>query len=162
MLTTVPLSAIEDAWHEIYDTTEEHAQDLMEAFTREQPDLATYVASTEEEISTMDDRGFMMLYAVWIWKAFKLNGRDTTRVTATAIEGAAQRNYEDVMRLQNEQSKQVMDASATFRAEFRQLPILGAIINDIMEGKMEGESRADDITGMMVMCAKTVIDCLDA
>jgi hypothetical protein len=31
-----------------------------------------------------------------------------------------------------------------------------------MEGNMEGQHHADDITGMMVMCAKTVIDCLDA
>ena len=40
--------------------------------------------------------------------------------------------------------------------------MLGAIINDIMEGNMEGPHRADDITGMMVMCVKTVIDGLDA
>lgn len=162
MLTAVPLSAIEDAWHEIYDTTEERAGELMEAFYKEQPDLAAYLASAEEEIGTMDDRGFLMLYGVWIWQAFKLNGRDTTRVTAAAIEAAADRNFADVMRLQNEQTKLVMDASADFRAEFRQAAMLGAIVNDIMEGKMEGESRADDITGMMVMCAKTVIDCLDA
>ena len=63
-----------------------------------------------------------------------------------------------------EQAKQslVMDASSAFRKEFRQLPMLGAIINDVMEGKMEGESYSDDITGMIVLCAKTVIDCLDA
>ena len=57
---------------------------------------------------------------------------------------------------------QWVDAAAGFRREFRQLPMLGAIINDIMEGKMEGDSRSDDITGMLVICAKTVIDCLDA
>lgn len=162
MLTTVPLSAIEDAWHEIYDTTEERAGELMEEFAREQPDLVAYLASAEEEINTLTDRGFLMLYGVWAWLACKLNGRDTNRVTATAIEAAATRNHTDMMRLQEDRTRQVMDASAVFRQEFRQLPLLGAIINDAMEGDMEGESRQDDITGMTVLCAKTVIDCLDA
>ncbi len=162
MLTTVPLSAIEDAWHEIYDTTEERAQDLMEEFVREQPDLAAYLASAEEEIDTVSDRGFLMLYGVWAWLACKMNGRDTTRVPATAIEAAAQRNYKDMLRLQEEETKMVMDASAHFRKDFRQLPLLGAIINDVMEGQLEGDSRQDDVTGMIVLCMKTVIDCLDA
>lgn len=162
MLTTVPLSAIEDAWHDIYNTSEERAQELLEEFVREQPDLAAYLASAEEEINTLDDRGFLMLYGVWIWRACRLNGRDTTRVTATAIEAAANRNYEDMRRLENERSRQVMDASAHFRKDFRQAPLLGAILNDVMEGAMEGESRSDDITGMIVLCAKTAIDCLDA
>lgn len=162
MLTAVPLSAIEDAWHEIYDTTEERAGALLEAFYKEQPDLAAYLATAEEEISVMDDRGFLMLYGVWIWYAFKLNGRDSTRVTVSAVEAAADRNFADAMRLQEEQTKLVMDASRDFRREFRQQAMLGAIVNDIMEGNMEGESRQDDITGMMVLCVKTVIDCLDA
>lgn len=162
MLTTVPLSAIEDAWHEIYDTTEERAGELMDEFVREQPDLAAYLASAEEEINTLTDRGYLMLYGVWAWLACKLNGRDTTRITATAIEAAATRNHADMMRLQEDRTRQVMDASAAFRKDFRQLPLLGAIINDAMEGDMEGESRRDDITGMTVLCAKTVIDCLEA
>jgi hypothetical protein len=83
-------------------------------------------------------------------------------VTATAIEAAANRNHEDMQRLENERSKQVMDASAQFRRDFRQAPLLGAILNDVMEGSLEGASRSDDITGMIVLCAKTVIDCLDA
>ena len=162
MLTTVPLSAIEDAWHELYDTTEERAQELFSEFVREQPDAAAYLACAEEEINVLDDRGFLMLYGVWAWLACKLNGRDTTRITATALEAAAERNHADMMRMQEDRSRQVMDASAQFRAGFRQLPLLGAIINDVMEGQMEGQSRQDDITGMIVLCVKSLIDCLDA
>lgn len=161
-MNTVPLSAIEDAWHELYDTTEERAHELLDAFVREQPELAHYLTEAESEISKLDDRGFLMLYGVWIWLAYKLNGRDGTMVTATAIEAASNRNYQDMHHMEQARPSLIMDAAAGFRREFRQLPMLGAIINDIMEGKMEGDSRSDDITGMLVICAKTVIDCLDA
>ena len=161
-MNTVSLSAIEDAWHEIYDTTEERAGELMDAFAKEQPELAHYLSEAESEISKLDDRGFLMLYGVWAWYAFKLNGRDSTMVTATAIEAASNRNHEDMMRMEQAKQALVMDVSADFRKEFHQLPMLGAIINDVMEGKMEGESFNDDITGMIVLCAKTLIDCLDA
>lgn len=161
-MDTVPLSAIEDAWHELYNTTEERAHELLDAFVREQPELAHYLTETEQEISKLDDRGFLLLYGVWIWFAFKLNGRDSTMVTATAVEAASNRNHTDMMRMGEAKQSLILDAAADMRREFRQLPLLGAIINDIMEGQMEGDSRSDDITGMLVLCAKTVIDCLDA
>jgi hypothetical protein len=161
-MNTVPLSAIEDAWHELYDTTEERAQELLAVFAKEQPELAHYLSEAEQEISKLDDRGFLLLYGVWAWFAFKLNGRDSTMVTATTIEAASNRNHEDMMRMENAKQSLIMDASREFRKDFRQLPMLGAIINDLVEGQMEGENRNDDITGMIVVCAKTVIDCLDA
>jgi hypothetical protein len=161
-MNTVPLSAIEDAWHEIYDTSEESASELLDAFAREQPELADYLTEAEQEISQIDDRGFLLLYGVWIWRAFKLNGRGGAMVSAGSIVAAADRNRADMERMQRAESGLIMDASADFRKDFRQLPLLGAIINDIMEGRMESESRSDDVTGMIVLCAKTVIDCLDA
>ena len=161
-MNTVPLSAIEDAWHELYDTTEERAQELLAAFAKEQPELAHYLSEAEQEISKLDDRGFLLLYGVWAWLAFKLNGRDSTMVTATMIEAASNRNHEEMMRMENAKQSLIMDASQEFRKDFRQLPMLGAIINDLVEGQMDGENRNDDITGMIVVCAKTVIDCLDA
>jgi hypothetical protein len=83
-------------------------------------------------------------------------------VTATAVEAASERNHSDMMRMGEAKQSLIMDAAKDFSKDFRQLPMLGAIINDLMEGQMEGESRQDDITGMIVVCAKTVIDCLDA
>ena len=103
-----------------------------------------------------------MLYGVWTWLAFKLNGRDGTMVTATAIEAASNRNHADMMRIGEAKQSLIMDASREFSKSFKQLPMLGGIINDIVEGQLEGENRQDDITGMIVVCAKTVIDCLDA
>ena len=161
-MNTVPISAIEDAWHELYDTTEEHAQDLVDAFAKEQPELARYLSEAEEEVSAMDDRGFLMLYGVWTWLAFKLNGRDSSTVTATTIEAASNRNHEDMLRMETAKQSLIMDASRDFRKDFRQLPMLGAIIDDLVEGRREGDFRNDDITGMIVVCAKTVIDSLDA
>ena len=161
-METVPLSAIEDAWHELYETTEERTGELLDAFGMEQPELAAYLTEAEQEISALDDRGFLVLYGVWIWFAFKLSGRDAATVTTSAIEAASHRNHDDMARMDEAKSSLIMDVSRDFRREFRQLPLLGAIINDVMEGKMESDSRSDDITGMIVLCIKTVIDCLDA
>ena len=124
-MNTVSLSAIEDAWHEIYDTTEERAGELMDAFAKEQPELAVYLSEAESEISKLDDRGFLMLYGVWAWLAFKMNGRDSTMVTATAIEAASNRNHADMARMEQGKQRLIMDVSADFRNEFRQLPMLG-------------------------------------
>jgi hypothetical protein len=161
-MNTVPLSAIEDAWHELYDSTEERAGELVEAFMKEQPELAAYLGEAEQEIGALDDRGFLTLYGVWTWLAFKLNGRDSTMVTAPMIEAAANRNHEDMVHMSRAKQSLIMDASRAFRQDFRQLPMLGAIIDDLAEGQMESAHRNDDITGLIVICAKTVIDCLDA
>ena len=161
-MNSVSLSAIEDAWHEIYDTTEERTHELLDAFKHEQPELVLYLSEAESEISKLDDRGYLLLYGLWAWFAFKLNGRDNSMVSASTIEAAANRNHADMQRMEQSQQSLIMDTSQDFRKDFHQLPMLGAIINDVMEGQMEGESRQDDITGMIVLCAKTVIDCLDA
>ena len=45
---------------------------------------------------------------------------------------------------------------------YRQWPLFSALIHDIMQGELEREQSADDITGILLLHAKTIVDSLDA
>lgn len=161
-MITVAQSAVDDAWNELYNSSEERAQELVEEFAHEQPHLAGFLVNAEEEISKLDDRGFLLLYGTWAWLAFKLEGRDDSTVTRGMIDASYERNTADRMRLEGITDSAMLEAARDFTAGYRHFPLLGAIINDVLEGEMESGRRDDDISGMLVVIVKTVIDCLDA
>ena len=144
------------------EAEESGSGDLVEEFAREQPFLMTFLVTAEEEIEKMDDRGFLILYGMWAWLAFKYNGRTGTIVPASAIEAARNANIHEMETLHGVGDNAVDRAGRKLTKSYRQAPLLGAILNNVAEGEMESEHRQDDITGLLLVEIKTVIDALDA
>jgi hypothetical protein len=160
-MITVSQAAVQDAWSELYNTTEEHAQALVEEFAREQPHLCAFLSEHEEMIESLADRGFLLLYGVWAWRAFQMEGRDDSTVSRGAIGAAYERNQLSAGML-GASNKELLDAAQEFTRNYRHYPLFGAIMNDVFEGQLESEHLNDDITGMMLLTVKTVLDVLDA
>ena len=161
-MQTVSPSAVEDAWNELYNTTEAHAGDLVDEFVREQPHLAEILGAAEEQINAIDDRGFLLLYGVWAWLAFRKAGRSRHAVSSVVAEATLARNQRDASWLEGAADKPLLDAATSFTRDYRQWPLFSAMISDIMQGELEREESADDITGILLIHAKSVIDALDA
>jgi hypothetical protein len=160
-MITVSQASVQDAWNELYNTTEEHAQDLVEEFAREQPCLCAFLSEHEEMIESLADRGFLLLYGVWAWRAFQMEGRDDSTVSRGSVEAAYERNQMNAS-LMGASNRALLDAAQEFTRSYRHYPLFGAIMNDIFEGHLESEHLNDDITGMMLLVVKSVIDVLDA
>ena len=161
-MAPLPLSAINDAWHEVYDSTEERAQKWLDKFAHEQPLLLEFVLSMEEDIEKMDDRGFLTLYAVWIWLTFKNNGRSVSSVSERTISAAFESAMHVKEALDHDKEKNVMDAAGGFSLGYKNLAMLGAIAHDVHAGEFESGRTTDDITGMILLVARALIDALDA
>jgi hypothetical protein len=159
-MITVSPAAVQDAWNDLYNSTEEHAQLLVEEFAQEQPALCLFLTDHEERITAMADRGFLLLYGVWIWRAFQMEGRDDAAVTRSAIAAAYERNRRHAADM-GASHKALLDSAREFTRNYHHYPLFGAVMNDIMEGQLESEHLNDDITGMMLLVVKTVIDVLD-
>jgi hypothetical protein len=162
-MQTVQENAIEDAWHQLHHEAipEEDVQDLVDEFYQEQPVLMGFLLSMEDDVTNADDEGFFVLYGAWIWLAFKISGRDDRMVTEQAVEAAYQRNVKEMEEL-NAAGPSTAEAQARgMTKSYRQMPMLAAVLTEIMEGEMEG-NRVDDLTGMLTLHLKTIIDCLDA
>jgi hypothetical protein len=157
----LPLSAVNDAWHDVYDTDEAAVQAKLDTFAREQPVLLQYVLTCEEDIEKLDDRGFLTLYALWIWLAFKKNGRDASPVSESTINGAFETNMSIKEVLDHDTSGSVMDAADGFALHYKHQAMLGAIAHDVHAGELESGRTTDDITGMILLTARTIIDALD-
>lgn len=160
-MITVSHASVQDAWNDLYNSSEEHAQLLVEEFAREQPYLCAFVTEHEEMISALADRGFLLLYGVWAWRAFQMEGRDDSTVSRMAIEAAYERNQDSAGGM-GASNKELLDAAQEFTRSYRHFPLFGAIMNDIFEGQLDSEHMNDDISGMMLLVVKTVIDVLDA
>ena len=161
-MQTVSAAAVQDAWHELYDTTEEHAAELLDQFVREQPALAQLLADAEEEIGAVDDRGFLLLHGVWAWLAFRRAGRSDHAVSGDVVAAVLARNLRQTQWLEGAGNRALLDAAQDFTRDYRQWPLLSALINDILQGEMEREESVDDITGLLLLHAKTAVDALDA
>ncbi len=161
-MQAVSAAAVQDAWHDLYNSSDDHAESLVDAFIHEQPHLADLLARAESSISTVDDRGFLLLYGTWAWLAFRRAGRSNHPIPASAVAAALARNQLDAAWLQNSSDKSLLDSARHFTRDYRQWPLFSALIHDIMQGELEREQSADDITGILLLHAKTIVDALDA
>lgn len=158
-MPVVPPSAVTDAWHELNDAEGGNLPDFAARFRREQPVLAGYLQAAEEGVSSRDDRGLIFFYGLWAWLAFRKCGGADHEVTEERIEAAWNQNERE-MELLGASSQWHHEARALTR-EYRQMALLGAITESVMDPGLLDNPRTDDFSGIILLHVKTAIDSLD-
>jgi hypothetical protein len=155
--------AIEEAWQTLHSETvsEQEVDRLVDAFMRQQPALMAYLMSLEEQIPDEEQAGFMFMYGVWVWQAFKISGRPERMVTENQVEAAHKANMTQMMELDATGPAHSWQYAKAMTGSYRQMPILAAAISELMEGELDGQNRTDDIIGLCLLTIKSVIDSLD-
>ncbi len=161
-MPVVPVSAVTDAWNELNCGDDEALDAHVTRFRAEQPVLAGYLQAAEESIAEKDDRGLVFFYGLWAWRAFRLAGGADKEITEDMIEDAWDANEDDMRHLEAASDLRWLNQARGLTAEYRQMALLGAVTEAVMDPGLTDRPRTDDLSGIILMHAKTAIDVLDA
>ncbi len=170
-MQTIPITAIDDAWEELNEAEDQDHDDdgdpqgepaIVAEFAEEQPHVLAFLVAGEETIEKMDDRGILIFYGMWAWLSFKYNGRSETLVTEQSLHTAFERNMQEMKKLEADVGNVSHKSMRAMTANYPQMPLLGAIIQNLAEGDVETEGREDDLSGMILIYAKSVVDAFHA
>lgn len=157
----VPPSAVTDAWNELNIEDDDRLTDHVALFRSEQPVLAGYLQAAEEAVSSRDDRGLIFFYGLWAWLAFKKCGGAEHEVTEQRIDAAWDQNELEMEMLGAGSKLQWLHGARAITRDYRQMALLGAVTESVMDPGLTDQPRTDDLSGVILMHVKTAIDCLD-
>lgn len=161
-MPVVPVSAVTDAWNELNCGDDEALAATVSRFRAEQPALAGYLQAAEESIAEKDDRGLVFFYGLWAWRAFRLAGGAEGEITEDMIGDIWDANEEEVRFLEASSPSRWLSHARGLTAGYRQMALLGAVTEAVMDPGLTDNPRTDDLSGVILLHVKTAIDCLDA
>lgn len=157
----VPPSAVTDAWNELNLAGDEQLEAHVAKFRAEQPVLAGFLQAAEEAIAERDDRGMIFFYGLWAWLAFRKCGGAAHEVSEERIEAAWDENDDEMQELAAADERRWLHSARTLTGEYRQMALLGAMTESIMDPGLTDRPRTDDLSGVILLYLKTAIDALD-
>ena len=161
LMPTVPPSAVTDAWNELNLEEDERLAAHVAGFRLEQPVLAGFLQAAEEAIAERDDRGVVFFYGLWAWLAFKKCGGATHEVTEERLEAAWEENERGVAELEAAGDRQWLHQARGLTRDYRQMALLGAMTESIMDPGLVNRVVHDDLSGIILLHVKTAVDALD-
>ncbi|MEK7686101.1 MAG: hypothetical protein AAB466_11830 [Verrucomicrobiota bacterium] len=160
-MQTIPSSLIDKTWEHLNETPPEEVKVLFERMTAEQPILVGYLLAIEEDVLEKKQQGTLLFLGMVIWQIMSNGGAMLTEVTPEALEAAEDANIAFLERLDEDSEMNYMSAVTQMMDRYNQTPLLGAILDALMEGNEDTPELADDSMGLALVHLKTVIDCLD-
>lgn len=151
---------VDDVWRELASSPPAVVGRLVERFRRAQPVLSGFVLAAEESVFANDERGSLMLYTLWSWLVCQRAGRAAREITEEVIEASLAENSRLLHSAATAPASDVMSTASAWTATYPALPMLSAILNQVMGGELENTRRIDDFAGLITLYMKTVIDCL--
>jgi hypothetical protein len=160
-MKTISGKVIDRTWKRINETTEEDAQQLMDAMAKHQPFIVAYLLAVEETMMSGDERGEIMLIGVILWKLFSLENPDLKTVSKEELEQAEEANIKFLEELEAGSEMDHMSALQHLMSTYNQMEVLNAIIEALMSGNEDEPELAGEHVGLSLLHLKTVVDCLD-
>ncbi len=158
-----PISAdvVEKTWVEMNQMHPEEMIRTVTELSEEQPDLLVYLMGAGDEIFNQDEREMFMYIGTAVWQMMSRGERPLVRVTEEDIFQAEDQNIQMLEQMAQESPGDFMAVTSRMLSEYNQIEILRYIVEAIMEEEEDLEIR-EDSRGWMLICLKSVVDCLDA
>ena len=160
-MTTVSKEIIDQTWNRVTRILPENVQPFIDRLMQEQPFIATYLLAVEQSEMANEDRGTLMLIGVIILEAMSSVNPALRIVNGEDLDAAEAANFEHLEKLGDDSEMNFLPSVAQMLASYNQTPLLGSVIEALMEGNEEEPDLAGDNVGLALLHLKTVIDCLD-
>ncbi|MFN0127814.1 MAG: hypothetical protein ACKV19_14130 [Verrucomicrobiales bacterium] len=159
-MTDITVDLVDEVWHELVTGAPAEVNGRLDEFRRAQPVLAGYVRAVEEGVFVGDERGQLTLFALWAYEVCRRAGRARGEIGEDIIESMLVENERLLTAVESAPASDVMSTATTWTSSYPHLSLLGAILNQAMQGEMENPRRVDDFLGLLTLHAKTMVDCL--
>ena len=136
---------------------------LAERMQREQPFVLVYLLAADEHNQDEhgDAEGQLMELGATIWYVLSETQPGLRQVTEHDLEAAETANIRYLEGLDEGPEARVPEATAHLFQTYNQMPLLGAVLEALMDPLEDSPELAGERVGMDLIRLKTVIDCLD-
>jgi hypothetical protein len=160
-MKTVPAALVDEVWGRVNSFTPDRARALAQRMQEEQPFIMVYLLAAEESTLEEEERGTWLILGATAWQVLSEGGTSLRRVTDVELEAAEDANVRALEALEEDSEMKSMNAMQQMIATYNQMPLLGAVVEALMDGHEDAPELAPDHLGLGFIHLKTVIDCLD-
>ena len=159
-MNTVPEKSVERTWKRVTDATPEEAQRLLDTLAKAQPFIFAYLMAVDETLYEDDQRGQLLLIGLVLWEVLRKEA-PTSVIPIEQIQTAEEANLRFLENLDDGSEMDYVEGIQKLIATYNQMPLLGAVVEALMEGNEEEPDLANENLGLAMVHLKSVIDCLD-
>lgn len=159
-MNTISEKVVERTWRRVTEATPEDAQTMLDAMAKAQPYIFAYLMAVDETLYEDEQRGQLLLIGLILWEVFRREAPAEV-VPIEAIEAAEAENLQFLERLEAGSEMDYAEGLQQLISTYNQMPLLGAVVEALMEGNEEEPELANENLGLALVHLKSVIDCLD-
>lgn len=160
-MKTIPAAVIHEAWQRVNTSSPDEARSLAERMQQEQPFIMVYLLAAEGSTPDEKNRGRLLMLGATIWQIMSGSGPPLRQVGDVELETAEEANIRALEDLENDSQVAYMAAMQRLISHYNQMPLLGAVVEALMDGHTDEPHLAPEHLGLALIHLKTVIDCLD-
>lgn len=160
-MAPIPQEVVDQIWDEVVSTPPEAAEDEFHRVLETQPALASYLLALDEELLPPDEQGSLMMIGYCVLRIMGRDGKSLREIEPEEIEEAEEENFALLEKLGEGSECDLMEAVNKLMLTYPQAPLLGTVLEALMEGDEETPEDAPENVGLLFLHLKSVIDCLD-
>ena len=160
-MKTVPDKFVEKTWKRVTEASPEDAQAMLDQMAKAQPFVFAYLMAVDETLNDDEQRGQLLLIGLAVWESLKKETPPRI-IPVEEIQAAEELNLKFLEGLEAGSEMDYINAMHHLMSSYNQMPLLGSVIEALMEGDEEEPELANENLGLALVHLKSVIDCLDA
>ena len=159
-MKTVPDKFVEKTWKRVTEASPEDAQAMLDQMAKTQPFVFAYLMAVDETLNDDEQRGQLLLIGLAVWESLKKEAPQRV-IPVEEIQAAEELNLKFLEGLEAGSEMDYINAMHHLMSSYNQMPLLGSVIEALMEGDEEEPELANENLGLALVHLKSVIDCLD-
>ncbi len=160
-MKTIPIEQVEEVWERVSDASEKESKQIAKRLQKKQPFVMVYLLAMDENLLEGRDRGRLLELGTFIHEIMSSVNCNLRKVTGEELEAAEDANLKFLEEMDAGSEMDFVAGMQKMVASYNQMPLLGAVLEALMQGHEEHPELAPENLGMVLLDLKTVIDCLD-
>lgn len=161
-MKTIPFEEAETIWQNLLETPPEHGKKFMDRLLARQPALVVYLSTLMDSENPTETQSTYFFIGIAALQVMLTRQPDLPEVTEEELVAAEERNIEFLSKLDEDAPMKFGDNTAALVNDYNQMPLLGIVLEALMEGNEDTPELVEEESGMALLRIKSMIDCLDA
>jgi len=159
-----PISAkiVEETWMEMGEMEVDDVMSLITKFSKEQPSALMYLMAAGDDIFNEDEREILMYLGTNVWRMMSKGEKPLSMVSDKNLFQAEDVNIKTLEEMMGESPGDFIAVADNLVKNYNQVEILGYLVTALTEEGDDDVEIREDSQGLMLICLKSLLDCLDA
>lgn len=159
-----PISAkiVEETWMEMGEMEVDDVMSLITKFSEEQPSALMYLMAAGDDVFNEDEREILMYLGTNVWRMMSKGEKPLPMVSDKNLFQAEDANIKTLEEIMGESPGDFIAVADNLVQNYNQIEILGYLVTALSEESDDDVEIREDSQGLMLICLKSLLDCLDA